>query len=139
MDEFSEPPIAQEVRLREPKEKLRRIAQKHRDVNVAIFFALGVIVAYFALFLGPYAGYRSYFATWFLLAAVLAAILQAAAALRFASELASDVGLPVLFALLQLIPCVSIVVLGILSFWGHQRLVRNGLKPGMMGVDPKTI
>lgn len=119
---------------REPKKKLRRIAQKHRDVNAAIFFALASQLP----FVFVTAFFREYFG-WYLLAVFFVMCLQAAAALRLSAELSENPALPVLFAFCQFAPAASLVALGILSFWGHQRLERNGLKPGLLGLDPKAI
>lgn len=162
--EFPDSPSAGEVLQYDSKEMLRRIAHRHRDVNVAILLALAVMAVYYFGPISPIVEHLPFWRFWLLAIVLLVGAMQSIAALRCASELCREIGLPMLAAVTQFAPGVSILVMGIshqpgslasisfyssavvsiaflaiVSYFGCSRLEKNGLKPGLMGLDPKTI
>lgn len=68
---------------------------------------------------------------------IAAAIAQVFCVFRLTAAL--RVGEPTLFALGVFVPCLSLILLLLLSQWATKHLQSHGLTVGLLGVNPKSI
>lgn len=111
------------------KEKVRAVAKAQRLVLLSLLAGIGLNIASYAIGgLSPIIQ----FAFLFLALAVIGFMVYAM--YNLASQLNST-GIAILYAVLMIVPCVSLIMLLVVNQQATGFLTANGVKVGLMGAD----